>query len=150
MELNKESKLLYIAPRCFVNSPELKYFDFDNCAVRTIGSQAFQYCSALTNTSFGNQLFFVHDRAFNQCITSSTPTTIRLPSSLTHIRGLGFSILGIPENSTLEIGTQESLSKLIFSDDPKVTMEIHQNEGAKYKTINFYSEYYNPGDEKVI
>ena len=54
MESNKENKLYLIQNEAFIRSPKLVYFDFDNCAVRTIGQRAFQKCNNLTNTSFGN------------------------------------------------------------------------------------------------
>lgn len=146
MEEGKENKLLKIENQAFIHSDKLIYFDFDLCAVRTIGQRAFQYCTNLTNTTFGNQLFQVQSQGFNQAFTSSSPTTVFIPSSLNIIQGMGFGVLGYAAGSTLEIGTEDNLSKLQFSQEEV----FWQSADNKFKTINFYSQYYDAGNELAI
>lgn len=148
MEEGKENKLYLISSEAFIKSKNLVYFDFDRCAVRVIGQKAFQGCSKLTNTTFGNQLFYVHAWAFNQALTSNQPTTVFIPSSLVAIKELGFGVLGYAEGSTLEIGNENNLSVLQFSEndlDP-----FYQNPGNLFKIVNFYSHYYDAGNELAI
>ena len=148
MEDGKENKLYLITSEAFINSKNLIYFDFDKCAVRTVGQKAFQGCSNLTNTTFGSQLFYVHAWAFNQALTSSAPTTVFIPSSLRTIKELGFGVLYYPEGSTLEIGSEDNLSMLQFSEndmDP-----FYQNPGNQFGAVNFYSRHYDAGNDLAM
>lgn len=149
MEQDKENYIYSIEDNAFCNSPNLLYFDFDKCAVRTIGAYAFQLCRQLTNTSFGNQLFFVKMNAFNQALTSNNPTSVFIPSSLVYIDEMGFGALKYPQGSTLEIGSIDNLSMLRITENTSVDI-FYQNSGNKFTTINFYSNNYDAGNELVI
>ena len=54
MEQGKDNKLYIIDDNCFQNHASLKYFDFENCAVRYIGQEAFRNCTHLNANTFGN------------------------------------------------------------------------------------------------
>lgn len=143
METNKENHLYMIMSSAFRGCKQLVYFDFDNCAVRTIGDSAFKYDSNLTNTSFGTQLFRVRSYAFNQSLTSKNPVTVRWPASLSKIEEFGFGILGFKEGSTLEIGSENNLSILQLQANVNI---FQQNDGNKFATINFYSQHHIAGE----
>lgn len=144
---SKENKLYSIGTEAFYNMSNLVFFDFDRCAVRVIGARAFQKDSKLMTTSFGKQLFYVHDHAFNQSLTSSEPVTLILPASLYLVQEHGFGVLGIAEGSSLEIGTLNELSQMSFRED--IPRPFYQNTSNKFATINFYSSLYDAGNTLV-
>ena len=148
MEEGKENKLYHIVESAFCKSNTLTYFDFDNCNVRIIGTTAFYMVPNLSNNSFGNKLLEVHMMAFNQSLNSKNKT-IMLPASLIRIRDAGFGYLGC-ENCSLQIGTENNLSMLKFQDGDEANYLLAQNDELKFKNINFYSYYYNVGDNLAL
>ena len=145
MEKNKENILYHIENNAFFNSPKLKYFDFDNCSIRTIDANAFQLCRNLTNTTFGSQLIDVGARGFNQSISVSNET-LYIPSSLQKIGERGFSILNT-KNCYLQIGTPDILSRLEFERDNE---PFAQNTSNMFEETVFYSNLYSEGDLYAI
>ena len=146
---NKLNKLYHIDRYAFARSPYLTYFDFDKCVVRVFDEYCFQHCPNLTNTSFGNTAIQVRTQAFNQSMTSDIPVVIQIPSSIQIIQRLGFGVMGYASGSQLDIGNENNLSKLQFNTSSNAE-PFYQNVGNQFKTINFYSIYYDAGDDLAI
>ena len=146
MEESKITNQLYdITKYAVCNSPSFKYFDFENCNVRFIRERAFWKNDSQDNTSFGKQLLVVESFAFNQSFNLSG-RTIMLPSTLYNVGEHSFSYLNI-KNCSLEIGTENQLSELDFSNNPPTP--FIQNDDNKFTEINFYSSNYDTGELEV-
>ena len=149
MDKNKTNSLYDIKTGAFKNLNSLRYFDFDNSAIRYIRKEAFYNNENLTNTSFGNSLYRIGESAFNGALTSNgEPTVLTLPSSLRIVDKYGFGLLKVAKGSTLVIGHELLLSDLDLLDCS--TSAFQMNTFYKYKSVVFYSKTYDDADVAFV
>ena len=141
MESNKASNLLEVDANAFMENTTLKYFDFVNSSIRHISSQAFQKCTNLQVTGFGNKLIYIEQYAFNGGLGKTAGTTIMLPSSIRQIGPQAFSYLKVKGHCMLQLGSAETPCLLNLTEGVNLGANnvFVQNTDQKFSSITFYT-----------
>ena len=153
MESKKTNKLYIIGSQCFYGLSSLKYFDFENCAVRYIGNEAFRGCSALYANTFGNQLYRVGERSFTGALDPNI-SEINLSASVVELDEYAIANnLNTKVNNILNIGSENNKSNLLLASRGGQSAinakSLAQNEDYRYKIINFWTSQYSNAQEII-
>lgn len=141
-----DNTLYLINDNCFYNATTLQYFDFDACAVRSIGQNAFDGCSNLYVTNFGKQLYNIESYAFRAALHDSV-TTINIPGSVKKVGSYALANnLASQGTRILNIGSEDHKSDLVLTwnnNGGNIVQEaLRQNQAQRYHAINFWSNVY--------
>ena len=151
----KSSQVYEIQYQAFWGNRHLKYFDFTQNTVRYIQDSAFFNCSSLSpeTTILSNNLYFVGANAFNGAFTTTSPTIMKIPGSVSLVKSYGFSYLFVncPDGNRLEIGSEDAPSKL-YGLYPSISNEDIQKfvQNSQIRQFTFHSARYSSPEQFIV